>query len=315
MNKKRLTFFTTIGDIFLRDIFVELKPDYNLKTFVGGEEKEFRQLLHDTDIAWVEWCNDLAGALTLPPKMSEKYVVRLHSFEMFTPLPNKVDWSKIDKLIFVNQICRDYTLSKFKNIPKEITTVIPNGVNVDRFVIPKDKPYNKKVVFVGYINYKKGPQLLLQVFRKIWEFDHDFTFHIAGAYQDERFQLYMQNMIKKFPFKIKFDGWVQDMPTYLKDKDFIVSSSIFESFQYSLAEGMAQGLVPICHSWIGAEQFYPRDYIYDTPEEAVEIIERFQKTLHKTLIREKLRKHIVDNFSYRKQIKQIKEMLNDLYTK
>jgi len=313
MNKKKLTFFTTVGDAFLRDLFAGLKADYDLKMFMGGDEKEFRQLLHDTHIVWLEWCNDLARALTIPPKMSEKYIIRLHSFEMFTPLPGQVDWNKVDKLIFVNPICQQYTLSKFKNIPKEITTVIPNGVNMSRFPIPEHKTYNKKVVFVGFINYKKGPQLLLEVFRKIWEFDHEFTFHIAGTYQDERFQLYMQNMMQKLPFKINFDGWQNDIHKYLEDKDFVISTSIFESFQYSLAEGMSQGLVPLCHSWVGSEQFYPRDYIFDTPEEAVEIVNRFQKSDNKAEIREKLRKHVSDYYPFEKQLKATKEMLLGLY--
>lgn len=312
--KKKLTFFSLGGDVFLRDIILNLRKDYDVKFFYKGSDMEFKQMLHDSDIAWFEFCDKLVVEATKSPKLC-KYIVRLHSYEMFTDIPNYVDWNKIDKLVFVNDIVHDYCLKKFKNIPSvpaDITEVIKNGVNVDKFTIPSNKKFNKKIAFIGFMNYKKGPQMLLEVFRKIYEYDNEYTFHIAGGHQDERIYLYFEQMQKQLPMKIYWDGWQEDIPKYLKNKDFVISSSLFESFQYSLAEGMSQGCIPLVHNWLGADLLYPKEYIYNTPEEAVGIVKKFADNDNKDKIYKSVREYIIDNFSLDSQINNIKKMLENL---
>lgn len=309
-KKQRLTFFTAGESVFLNDIIISLRKDYEVKMFFRGKPEEFHTMLHDTDIAWFEWCDELTAHATVQPKMC-KYICRLHSYEMFTDWPKKVDWNKMDKLIFVNPIVRDYSIRKF-GIRPDITDIICNGVNMDKFQMPKNKKYNKKVVYIGYINYKKGPELLLQAFKAIYDYDNEFEFHIAGEHQDERIKLYFDTMIPKLPFKIHFDGWVQDMPVYLEDKDYVISSSLFESFQYSIGEGMAQGLVPLVHSWIGSDYFYPTDYIWTFPNECVDIVKRFEEQEDKQAIRNGFRNHIGNNFSLEKQLSATKDMIGSL---
>lgn len=308
--KKRLTFFTAGEDTFLRDIIVNLRKDYDIKFFQKGDVNEFHQLMHDTDVAWIEWCDSLAVYAAQSPSMCP-IICRLHSYEMFTELPSKVDWNRITKLVFVSKVVHDYVMGKFKIRP-DIATIINNGVNIDKFKIPANKKYNKRVVYSGYLNYKKGPALLLQVFKKIYDHDPSFEFFIAGEHQDARIHLYYQSMELRMPFKINFSGWVQDMPKYLEDKDYIISTSLFESFQYSIAEGMAQGLIPLVHHWLGSDEIYPKDNLFLYPEECVDIIKKFESEKDKNAIRNTMRKHIVDNYSFDKQIKSIRELIESV---
>ncbi len=312
MKKKKLTFFSLGEEIFLRDIIIDLRKDYDIKFFHRGDQKEFHQLLHDTDIAWFEWCDQLIQEASNRPKMC-KYVCRLHSYELFTDMPSKVDWNNVDKLFFVNPIVRDYSLKKF-GIRPDITQVILNGVNIEKFTIPEKKKYNKKIAFVGLINYKKGPELLLQTLKAIYDYDPTFEFHIAGGHQDERIHLYMDNFLAQMPFKVNFDGWQDDMPKYLEDKDYIISTSLFESFQYAIAEGMAQGLVPLVHNWIGSDFFYPKENIFVCPEDAIQIIRKFEDLTdkNKKKYRESMRAHIVNNFTFERQIADIRKALEEL---
>ena len=309
--KKKLTFFTFGEDMFLRDIIAELRKDYNIKFFQRGSETEFFQMYHDCDIAWFEWCDDLIVQATQSPKMPSKIVCRLHSYELFTDVPAKVDWNKIDKLMFVSETVKNLFFSKF-HVRPDIMSVIPNGVNMDSFKTPLDKKYNKKVVFVGYINYKKGPELLLQTFLALHEMDPEFTFHIAGDHQDERIALYFSYMQQFLPFQINFDGWVKDMPEYLKDKDYVLSTSLFESFQYALAEGMAQGVYPLIHNWPGALDLYPQEHIFVSVPECIDIVKKYNALKDKTAKQMEMRKYIEEHFSLEKQITSIKDLLTKL---
>ena len=159
-------------------------------------------------------------------------------------------------------------------VPK---TVIHNGVDTDRFTIPENKTYGKKIASVGYIYYKKNPALLLYCFKKIYEYDPEFTFHIAGLYQDPRIKLYFDNFLEESPLPIEFCGWVKDMPEWYKDKDYVISTSLFESFHYSIAEGMASGLMPIIHNWYGAKHLYPEEHLFADPDACLELIKEFEK--------------------------------------
>jgi len=313
MAKKKLTFFTAGEDVFIRNLIVNLRDEYSVKTFFKGNPEEFALMMHDTDIAWFEWCDNLTAHATVQPKVNTntKYVCRLHSYEMFTEWPKKVDWNKIDKLVFVNPVVRDYCLQNHQIRP-DISTIIYNGVDMEKYTLPKDKKYNKKVVFIGYINYKKGPELMLQAFKAIHDYDPEFTFHIAGQHQDPRIKLYFDTIIPQLGFKINFDGWVQDMPTYLQDKDYVISTSLFESFQYSLAEGMAQGVFPLVHSWMGSNIFYPGESIWTFPSQLIDRIKWYEDQKDKLKIQTDLREHIKNNFSFDRQLKETKEMLCQL---
>lgn len=308
--KTRLTFFTISGDTFFTDFIPYLQDEYEVKIFNRGEKEEFYQMLHDTDVAWFEWGNELIAQHSKAPKMC-KYIVRLHSYEMFTPYPAVIDWSKIDKLIFVSDVVKQICIQKF-NIPKRIITLIPNGINIDKFIIPKNKKYNKKVAYVGNLNYKKGPMLLLQAFKAIYDYDPNFEFYIAGKHQDERINLYFQGIIKRLPFKIHYTSWTDNVAEYLKDKDYIISTSLFESFQYSVAEGMASGCIPLIHAWLGADKIYPDDHVFFDTKECVDIIRKFENAKQKNKIRQNMREWIADRYSFEKQLKSIKEIIKEV---
>ena len=51
-------------------------------------------------------------------------------------------------------------------------------------------------------------------------------------------------------------GWVEDVPDFLEDKHFILSTSLWEGTHVAAMEGMAMGLKPLIHAWIGADEVY-----------------------------------------------------------
>ncbi len=69
-----------------------------------------------------------------------------------------------------------------------------------------------------------------------------------------------------------FDGWQEDINSWLQDKHYIVSASIAESQGMGSLEGMACGLKPVIHNFPGANQIFPSEFLFDISEEFCEQI-------------------------------------------
>lgn len=311
--KKKLTFFTVQGTTFLRPIILGLRNDYRVKSFVQGQEKEYYQIYNDTDIAWFEWGDDFAVSMISGGKNHIKHILRIHSYELFHPALTKMDWAKVDLTIFVSELVKNMCIQKFGINPK-ICHVVNNGIDIAKFPFNKKKKTNKKIAYIGYINYKKGIDLLLQAFASIHKYDPSYKFYIAGQHQDERIKLYMDYLVPLLPYDIQFDGWVEDMPQYLTDKDFVISTSFFESFQYSLAEGMSQGCIPLVHNWPGSLDIYPKRFVYNTLDEMVEIVKAYDTVDEKARKEEReiVSNHIKKNFNLDDKLSEIKNLIAGL---
>jgi glycosyltransferase involved in cell wall biosynthesis len=296
---------------FIEAVTNVLSQHNEVKYFSGQSVDEMAELMSWADVSWFEWCDQiLIHASRLPKRCA--VVCRLHSYEAFTDMPGKVDWSKIDRLIFVNESVREIAAAQ---IPEWVPSgIIHNGVNLDRFRVPPDKRYGKKIASVGYINYKKNPGLLLYCFKKIHEYDPEYTLHIAGTHQDPRIAVYFEHFLRHNPLPVSFNGWVQDIPAWFEDKAFVISTSFFESFHYSIAEGMACGVIPLIHDWRGARELYPGGYLFSDPDECVSLLRRLERS-NRYQLADKNRRYIDERFNQADKVSQIVALLKDVLAK
>ena len=304
---KKIVIFAAI-DTFVKDIRNYLAENNEVKIFNEGNQREMLALMEWADLAWFEWCDNFIVEATRLPKTCP-IVCRLHSYEAFTNMPAQVDWQKVDLLVFVNDSVKDI-------FEKQVTTAVPkavihNAVDSRRFNLPQNKNYGKKIASVGYINYKKNPALLLYCFKKIHEYDPEYTLHIAGQHQDSRIKLYFDHFLSENPLPVQFYGWVDDMPKWYEDKDFIISTSLFESFHYSIAEGMASGLMPLIHNWYGAQNIYPKEYLFVDPEACLNLLKKLESSDRRNLA-EKNRNHIVKHYDLEDKLTQIGHLLQNV---
>ncbi len=304
---KRIAIFAEYPS-FLTDIIAYLSRRNDVRFFERPTPDRIAQMSGWADLVWFEWCDQLLIHASHQTK-GRPIVCRLHSYEVFTDMPAKVNWPQVDQLIFVNDSVRQlFERQVLCATPK---TVIYNGVDTDLFAIPPDKPRTKKIASVGFINYKKNPALLLYCFKKIHEYDPGYTLHIAGTFQDSRYQLYFEHFLKEHPLPVVFDGWVNDMPAWYADKDFVISTSLFESFHYSIAEGMAGGVLPLIHDWYGAENLYPRDHFFSDPDECLALLQRLESADRRELI-ERNRRHITDRFNTADRCREVARLLEEV---
>lgn len=294
---------------FLGDIVDYLKTKYDVRTCYSNNNQEIESAVRWADIVWLEWANELTVALTNHPTMLEgKHVIcRLHSYEAFAGYAEKINWDKISDLIFVAKHIKDIVLQQVPSLPNRVKNIhiVPNGVNLDKFIF-RDRTKGENLAWLGLINYKKGPMLILHAFRELVQVDNKYRLFIGGDFQDDRYKLYFGQMIKEMGLEknIRIDGWIEDVPTWLEDKHYVVSTSLLESQQLSLCEAMAKGIKPVIHNFVGARGIYPEKYIWNTiPEFVHKVTEDGYNSL-------KYRKFIEQNYSLNTQLKKIGNILN-----
>ncbi|MCY9223319.1 glycosyltransferase family 4 protein, partial [Bacillus licheniformis] len=193
-----------------------------------------------------EWCDDLLiHGSKVPSAAAKTLICRLHSYEAFTFYIKKVYWQAVDQVIFDGEHLREYVLDQVKALKKEKTAVVPNGIKLDQYTF-KQRQKGFHIAYVGYINYKKGPMLLLQAFKALIDKDPRYKLFIAGTFQDARYQLYFNQMIDELRLtdNVQFDGWQDDMNQYLEDKHYLICTSLLESQHMSAMEAMAKGIKP-----------------------------------------------------------------------
>lgn len=296
-------------DNFLKDIVETFSLGYNVKLVVTTDGNQIAEAIKWADIVWLEWANDLAIFATnnVPEIQNKKVVCRLHSYEIFTQFPEKINWANIDKLIFVGDHIKRilHELHPNLNIDPTKEVAVPNGVDLDRFKFSLHKPgYNLAVV--AHINYKKDPTMWIQIINKLKEVDNKYQLHVGGDFQDPRYFVYFNYIRKEMKIEDNFilHGWIDNVEEFLEDKDYILSTSIHESFGYNIAEAMARGIKPIIHNFDGAKTLWPNELIYNTIDEAVE------KITEPTYDSEGYRRFIEDNYSLEKQIYELEQIIN-----
>ncbi|MCH4259678.1 MAG: glycosyltransferase [Clostridium tyrobutyricum] len=306
-NRLKLIFFVKQGmDSFLGNIIDGLSNEYITKKVIVTDYKQIDKGMEWADICWFEWCDELVIYGSKLFMASEKKIIcRLHSYEAFTDYPSKVDWDKVDKLIFVGEHIRKFITNKFKIDNKKIE-VIPNGIDVNKWTF-KDRKLGYNIAYVGYINYKKGPMLLLHTFKAIYDKNHKYKLYIAGKFQDDRDVLYFKQMIKEFNIEnnVIFNGWQDNLDKWLENKNYILCTSILESQNMSVMQAMAKGIKPIIHNFVGAKNVYTKKYIWNTIDDAVHMI------LQDNYNSKDYRKFIENNYSLNKQIGKIKQVIGN----
>ncbi|MDI3478560.1 MAG: hypothetical protein PWQ59_2085, partial [Thermoanaerobacterium sp.] len=296
-------------DNFLKDIVETFSLGYDVKLVVSTDGNEITEAIKWADIVWLEWANDLAVFATnkVPEIANKKVICRLNGSEIFSKFPEKINWGNIDQLIFVSETMKKIFHQLHPNLDLQSCKeeVVCNGVDLDKFKFSIHKPgYNLAVL--AHINYKKNPETWIQIISKLKETDNKYKLHIAGDFQDPFYKEYFEYIKKEMKMEDNFilHGWINEVEKFLEDKNYIISTSIHESFGYNIAEAMARGIKPIIHNFDGAKTLWPNDLIYNAIDEAVE------KITEQTYDSESYRRFIEDNYSLEEQIYEIEEILN-----
>ncbi|MGP4040726.1 glycosyltransferase [Gracilibacillus sp. D59] len=305
-SKKRIAFFAIPngGDKFLGDIIEGLSKDYEVKKVIVSDLKQIDQGMEWADICWFEWCDQLvAYGSKLPLAKNKRLICRIHRYEVFTNNPLNVNWNNVDKLIIVTDHLLKILEKRVPDIRLKVSVeTIQNGVDLDKYdFTAREKGYN--LAFIGDVIYRKNPFFMLQIMKKIVDVDNRYNLSIAGRFSDPLIKEYWDYQIKELGLEnnIHFDGWIEDVNSWLKNKQYILAPSIHESFGYFIAEAMASGIKPIIHNFLYAKEIWPKEYLFNTIDECIEIIisNNYQSNEYREFIKKNylLEKQIVQTVS------------------
>ena len=291
---------------FLSEIAEFTKQRFEVHLFESQTEEELYELMKWSDITWFEWCTDLAVTGSKQPKVC-KNIIRLHCYEACEQWPGQMNSANIDVLVTVgNSFVKDALICKVPDLKTQTSIVtIRNGVNLEKFSLTDRQP-GRNIAFLSNLRAVKNPAFVLQCMQKLHYIDPEYRLFFGGLIQDESLEQYMKHMVDALDLRdvVFFDGWQEDVCSWLEDKHYIVSASIIESQGVGLLEAMACGLKPVIHNFPGASQAFPSEFLFNISEE---FCEHIRSASYEP---KRYRRFVEENYPLKNQLTRI----NDIFT-
>jgi glycosyltransferase involved in cell wall biosynthesis len=297
-----------LADSFLVPLLPALSQRHEVRLISAGPGEALAEAVRWADIVWLEWCWDHAVWATHSGLLQGKpCVLRLHSIEALqTDFPGQVDWSQVSHLVTVSDDITEVLLAAVPAIADSVPiSVIPNGIDLARFAI--GTPDRFRIAWVGHLEPKKNPMLLLQIAHRLHQLDRQYSFHVAGAFTDLRTARYLQWLLPSLDLGgvIRFDGAVADMAAWYADKGVLLSTSMYESFGMNIGEAMAVGAYPVLHAFPGADRLWPQECLFASIEQAVAKIRSGRPGLY--------RHWVAERYGLDRQVAAVMALLDRLY--
>ena len=243
-----------------------------------------KRLVRQADTVFCEWTLGNAIWYGKHKREGQKLVGRLHAQEMRSALFEKVPFEAFDTVIFVGPHMMRNAQQR-NPVLKKNGVVVYNGVDIEAMQAVPRKPTNGKVLgLVGMVPQSKRLDRALDILKELRKEDDGYTLRVKGkrpedypwmANRPEEMAWYetQYRRLEEDPLlkgAVIFDPHGNDMPEWYAGIDFALSTSDFESFHFTIADGAASGCTPIILPWEGADEIYPKEWVYQDVKVAAE---------------------------------------------
>ena len=247
-------------------------------------------LLKWADVIFSEW--GLANSVWYSNNKSDeqKHLIRIHLQEInerAKGFPINIEQSGVDQFIFVADHVKEIAVSEF-NWDNDKCSVIPNFVDVDRLAMEKLPTANKTIGIVGIVPQRKRLDRALNLMKLISEKDASWKLVIKGKdprkiefmkapnrakemqYYEEQFKRIDSDPVLQK--SVSWDGYSTSIASWYRKIGYVLSPSDFESFHYSIADGVSSGAIPIIWPWDGAKEIYSEGWVINDTQDAANAI-------------------------------------------
>jgi glycosyltransferase involved in cell wall biosynthesis len=245
-----------------------------------------KRLLAQADTVFCEWMLGNAIWYGKNKREGQKLVGRLHAQELRSPLLKKLPFEQFEKVVFVGPHMLRNAQKSHPEL-KENGLVVYNGVDVDGLqLVSREKSKYKVLGLVGMVPQSKRLDRALDILKELRKEDDSYILRVKGkqpkdypwmAGRTDEMAWYesVYRRLKEDPGlkgSVFFDEQGDDMPQWYAGIDYVLSVSDHESFHLAVAEGAVAGCIPIVSPWEGAEEIYPKEWVFSEVEDAVNAI-------------------------------------------
>jgi glycosyltransferase involved in cell wall biosynthesis len=268
ISKNQARFYRLLCLALSKNVLNSSFYKFLIKIFPGT----LRKAISWANVVWSEWLSDIAVAASYLKRKNTKLFIRLHRYEAFTEYPFWINWKNVDGIIFVAEFMKKILENRGVNLNTKVK-VIYNGIDIEKLEF-KNRKNGYNIGWVAYVHPRKNLHLAFEIIRKLVEKDPKYKLHIAGNFTDSMYEVYIKHLVKamKLEKNVIFYGWIDDIDKWWEDKNYLLSTSIHESFGYNIAEAMAKGIKPIIHNFYNAKELYDDEFLFSSVDEAVEKI-------------------------------------------
>lgn len=245
-------------------------------------------------------------------------VITLHGSDVNVHFQHRI-WRKLglfalsraDQVIAVGEGLRRTVANKQVTNEDKIT-VIPNGVDVSRFVpLPRVEALKRlglqsegsKILYVGNMRQSKGIDYLLKAAKMLLEtFDHHIEFFLIGEGEYERQARLLAGKLG-ITHAVHFTGGKpnEEIPLWMNAGDVLVLPSLSEGFGVVLIEAMACGRPVVATRCGGPEDIVTPDTGILVPPADEDALWRAMAEVLRSrhqFTRQKIREYVVHKYAY-----------------
>lgn len=329
-----------LADLAKRQGLKTFEIDKPSNYFSFGARSEFKKIMQTMgpNVVFSHRTKDLWH---LSPILKGYPGVSLISFaRMFIRGVNKNDWlhrkiySRVDKMIALSQIQKSLLLSCLP-LQDSKYTVVPNGVDIERFYPRKGSDETKEslgwtgpgllVGLIGRIDIQKGHREFVEAAAMIHEKHPKVRFvMVGGENSGEKNDSYktIKSMISEHQLEnvITVTGHRKDIPEILNSLDIFCMPSYEENFGNVMLEAMASGSACVGTNSGGTPEMIQEGHsgILVSPKSS----EALTGGLLRLIEDDELRKHVADNarrvacekFDMKEVFRSVERLIQDLQT-
>lgn len=267
------------------------------------------------DIVFCEWALGNAVWFSQHKRPGQLLIVRMHFQEFHDDLPflDQMNWDAVDAFVVICTDALKFVETHYPQIYSR-THLIYNPLDIfGKFSNNRCAYSDLTLGYLGMVPFRKRPDLALDILEECRKSGKDFSLRIKGKRpQDFPWMLKRTEEMKQYSARfddriagdlkdvIHFNGFDPNPGSWYGKCGFMLSTSDFEGSHQAVAEGMAQGCIPVIRNWSGADGMYPRENIVSSVKEAASLIQKSRRNPDVYFsLAQKNREFAVQNFEAR----------------
>lgn len=238
-------------------------------------------LMNIADICYCEFMLGNSVYYSNNIKHNQKLIIRCHRFEITKDFYKNINLKKINKIIVINKLMKNLLINKLM-FPEYLIEIHNLNINYlpdfDKKELKNDK-YNLLMIGNNF-NENKRLDTTLELLEKLLKKSTKYNLYLVGdsinKYTNNNYILYIKKKIKEMEKNIQIINKIprNQLVNYYKKSGYICSFSNIEGCHVSVSEAMKYGCTPLIMRWEGAKYYYPNEYIFDSIDEIVNVVNK-----------------------------------------